>query len=144
MRIFLTGATSLIGSSVAAALVRSGHHVTAILRPTGPVPARLRQQGIDVLTGDLSDVGANRSALEGYDALVHCARDTSPRGAEIDRQVIDACRDVFWRAGRGLFVYASSAWVIGLTRGAVDESTAINPPEVERDRAVTERAVLES
>ena len=144
MRIFLTGATSLIGAAVAPALVKAGHHVTAILRPTGPVPARLREQGIDVLTGDLSDIAANRSALEGYEALVHCARDTSPRGAGIDRQVIDACRDVFWRAGRGLFVYASSAWVIGPTRGAVDESTAINPPEVERDRPATEQAVLES
>ena len=50
MRIFLTGATSLIGAAVAPALVKAGHHVTAILRPTGPVPARLRTQGIDVLT----------------------------------------------------------------------------------------------
>ena len=144
MRIFLTGATSVIGAAVAPALVKAGHHVTAILRPTGPVPARLREQGIDVLTGDLSDVGANRSAFEGHDALVHCARDPSARGAEIDRQVIDGCREVFWRAGRGVFVYASSAWVIGPTRGAVDESTAIHPPEVERDRPATEQAVLES
>jgi nucleoside-diphosphate-sugar epimerase len=144
MRIFLTGATSLIGAAVAPALVKAGHKVTAILRPTGPVPARLRQQGIDVLTGDLSDVGANRSALEGHDALVHCARDTSARAVETDRQVIDACRDVFWRAGRGVLVYASSAWVIGPTRGAVDESTPITPPEIERDRPATEQAVLES
>jgi len=144
MRIFLTGATSVIGAAVAPALVKAGHHVTAILRPTGPVPARLREQGFDVLTGDLSDVGANGSAFEGHDALVHCARDPSARGAEIDRQVIDGCREVFWRAGRGVFVYASSAWVIGPTRGAVDESTAIHPPEVERDRPATEQAVLES
>ena len=96
-----------------------------------------------MLTGDLSDVGANRSALEGYDALVHCARDTSPRGAEIDRRDRRLPRRVLARRPR-LFVYASSAWVIGPTRGAVDESTAINPPEVERDRAVTEQAVLES
>jgi nucleoside-diphosphate-sugar epimerase len=144
MRIFLTGATSLIGAAVAPALARAGHHVTAIVRPTGAVPARLREQGIDVLTGDLSDVSVNRSALEGYDALIHCARDTSPRGPEIDRQVIDTCRDVFWRAGAGLMVYASSTWVIGSTRGAVDESAAINPPEIERDRPATERAILES
>ena len=144
MRIFLTGATSLIGAAVAPALVRAGHHVTAIVRPTGPVPARLREQGIDVLTGDLSDVSANRAALEGYGALVHCARDTSPRGPEIDRQVIDAWRDVFWRAGSGLMIYASSAWVIGPTSGPVDESVAINPPEIERDRPATEQAILES
>lgn len=144
MRIFLTGATSLIGAAVAPALVRAGHQVTAIVRPTGPVPARLREQGIDVLTGDLSDVAANRSTLEGYEALVHCARDTSPRGPDIDRQVIDTWRDVLWRAGGGLMLYASSAWVIGPTPGAVDESAPINPPEMERDRPATERAVLES
>src|SRR5215208_5169695 len=120
MRIFLTGATSLIGGAIAPALARAGHHVTAIVRPTGPVPARLKQQGIDVLTGDLSDVSANRSALDGYDALIHCARDASPQGPEIDRRVVDTCRDVFWRAGRGVMIYASSAWVIGRTRGAVD------------------------
>ena len=144
MRIFLTGATSLIGAVVAPALVRAGHQVTAIVRPTGPVPARLREQGIDVLTGDLSDVAANRSALEGYGALVHCARDTSFCGPEVDRQVIDTWRDVFWRAGSGLMVYASSTWVIGPTSGPVDESAAINPPEIERDRPATEQAILES
>jgi nucleoside-diphosphate-sugar epimerase len=144
MRIFLTGATSLIGAAVAPALAKAGHHVTAILPAKRAVPARLREQGIDVLTGELADVGANRGALEGYDALVHCARDTSPRGAEIDRQLIDTCRDVFWRAGAGLFVYASNAWVIGPTPGAVDESTPLNPPEIERDRPQTEQAILES
>ena len=144
MRIFLTGATSPIGAAVAASLSKAGHHVTALVRPSGPVPARLRQQGIEVLTGDLSDVAVNRGSLEGYEALVHCARDTTPRGAEIDRQVIDAFRDVFWRAGRGLFVYASSAWVIGPTHGPADESTPINPPECERDRPATEQAILES
>jgi nucleoside-diphosphate-sugar epimerase len=144
MRIFLTGATSAIGAAVAAALARAGHHVTALVRPSRPVPAKLRQQGLDVLSGDLADVAVNRSALEGYQALVHCARDTTPRGAEIDRQVIDAFRDMFWKGGHGLFVYTSSAWVIGPTHGPVDETCALNPPEVERDRPAIERAVLDS
>ena len=144
MRIFLTGATSAIGTAVAATLARAGHSVSALVRPSRPVPAKLRQQGVDVLTGDLSDIAVNRGALDGYEALVHCARDTSPRGPEIDRQLVDAFRDVFWRAGRGLFVYTSSAWVIGPTRGPVDETTAVNPPEVERDRPAIERVVLES
>ena len=103
------------------------------------MPARLRQPNLDVLTGDLADVAANRGALEGYEALVHCARDTSPHGPEIDRQVIEAFRDVFWNAGSGLFVYTSSAWVIGPTHGPVDETCALNPPEVERDRPAIEQ-----
>jgi nucleoside-diphosphate-sugar epimerase len=144
MRIFLTGATTLIGATVAAALARAGHQLTALVRPAGPVPARLRQPGIEVLTGDLSDVAQNRGALEGVDALVHCARDTSARAAEIDRQVVDVFRDVFWRGGRGLFVYSSCAWVIGPTHAPADETAPIHPPEVERDRAATEQVVLES
>jgi nucleoside-diphosphate-sugar epimerase len=144
MRIFLTGATSLVGAAVAASLARAGHHVTAIVRPAGAVPARLRQQGIEVLTGDLSDVGANRASLDGFEALVHCARDTSPRGVEIDGEIVGAFRDLFRRAGRGLMIYTSSAWVIGPTHGPVDESTPIHPPECERDREATERAVLDA
>jgi nucleoside-diphosphate-sugar epimerase len=144
MRIFLTGATTLIGATVAAALARAGHQLTALVRPTGPVPARLRQQGIEVLTGDLSDVAQNRAALDGVEALVHCARDTSPRAAEIDRQVVDVFRDVFWRAGSGLLVYSSSAWVLGPTHGPADETSPVHPPEVERDRAATEQMVLET
>jgi nucleoside-diphosphate-sugar epimerase len=144
MRIFLTGATSLIGAAVASALVKAGHSVSALVRPTGPVPAWLRQQGIEVLKGDLADIASNRAALEGFDAVVHCARDTTAQGPTIDRQVIDACRDIFLRAGRGLFVYASSAWVIGPTRGPVDESTDVHPPEIERDRPAIERAVLDA
>lgn len=144
MRIFLTGATTLIGATVATALARAGHQLTALVTPAGPVPVRLRQQGIDVLTGDLSDVAQNRGALEGIEALVHCARDASPRAAEIDREVVDVFRDVFWRAGRGLFVYSSSAWVIGPTHGPADERSPINPPEIERDRAATEQVVLDA
>lgn len=144
MRIFLTGATSAIGAAVAAALARHGHHVAALVRPSRPVPAKLRQQGLEVLTGDLSDVAVNRGALDGYEALVHCARDATPRGPEIDHQLIDAFRDVFWKGGRGLLVYMSSTWVIGPTHGPVDEACSLHPPEVERDRPAIERAVLES
>jgi nucleoside-diphosphate-sugar epimerase len=144
MRIFLTGATTLIGATVAAALARAGHQLTALVKPAGPVPARLRQQGIDVLTGDLSDVAQNRAALDGIEARGHCARDTSANAAAVDRQVVDVFRDVFWRAGRGVLIYSSSAWVIGPTHGPADEAAPIHPPEVERDRAATEQVVLES
>jgi len=50
MRIFLTGATSAIGSSVATVLARAGHHVTALVRPSRPVPAKLRQPNLGILS----------------------------------------------------------------------------------------------
>jgi nucleoside-diphosphate-sugar epimerase len=142
MRIFLTGATSVIGSAAAPALARAGHTVTALVR-TGQA-AGVKQHGVDVLTGELADVAVNRGALDGFDALVHCARDTSPNGVEIDRQLIEAFREVFWRAGHGLFLYASSTWVIGPTRGSVDETAPLHPPQIERDRPAIEKHVLDS
>jgi nucleoside-diphosphate-sugar epimerase len=142
MRIFLTGATSVVGSAVAPALGRAGHAITALVR-TGRA-SRVKGPGVDVLTGELGDIAVNRGALDGFDALVHCAHDASPAGLEIDRQVIDAFREVFWRAGHGVVVYASSTWVIGPTRGPADETAPLHPPEIERDRPAIEKHVLES
>lgn len=142
MRIFLTGATSVVGSAVAPALARAGHTVTALVR-SGRA-ARVKAPGVEVLTGDLADITVNRAALEGFDALVHCAHDGSPAGLEIDRQVIDVFREMFWRAGHGVVVYASSTWVIGPTRGAADETAALHPPEIERNRPAIEKHVLDS
>lgn len=143
MRVFLTGATGYIGSAVCAALLRAGHGVSALVRPS-PRARRLKQQGVEVLTGDLSDIAANREALVEFDAYVHAAHEHSPRGVELDRLVIQTVRDVAWRAGRSAFIYTSGVWVLGTTRGPADESAPLNPPAHVAYRVEHEQLVLES
>ena len=143
MRVFLTGATGYIGSAVCEALVRAGHEVSALVRPSAR-PRRLQQRGVHVLTGDLSDIATNRDALQGFDAYVHTAFESSPRGSEIDRQVIELLRDVAWRSGRAAFIYTSSIWVLGPTREPADESAPLQPPAIVAYRPAHEQLVLES
>lgn len=143
MRIFLTGGTGYIGSAVCEACVRAGHEVSALVRPSAR-PRRLQQRGVHVLTGDLADIASNREALQGFDAYVHTAYESSPRGPEIDRQVIELLRDIAWRSGRAAFVYTSGVWVIGPTREPADERVPLNPPAIAGYRPGHEQLVLEA
>lgn len=143
MRVFLTGATGYIGGAVCDVLVRNGHTVSALVRPSARAYA-LKEQGVEILTGDLSDIVENREALGGFDAYVHTAFESSTRGIELDALVIRTIRDVAWRAGRSAFLYTSGIWVLGATREPVDEGAKLNPPEKVAFRPEHERLVLEA
>ncbi len=142
MRVFLTGATGYVGSAVCEALLRAGHALTALVRPSAG-GRRLGRRGVQVLTGDLADIGTNRSALEGFDAYVHTAFEASARGSELDRLVVETIRDAATRTPRAVFVYTSGAWVLGGAREAADESAPVNPPAIVAYRPAHEQLVLE-
>ena len=64
MRVIVTGSHGVIGSEVATALERDGHHVTRLVRGI-PGPG---EAGWDIKEG-----WADSAALEGHDAVVHLA-----------------------------------------------------------------------
>jgi nucleoside-diphosphate-sugar epimerase len=143
MRVFLTGATGYIGGAVCDVLVRGGHAVSALARPSAKAQM-LKRKGVEVLTGDLSDIAVNREALTGFDAYVHTAFESSTRGVELDELIIRTIREVAWRAGRSTFIYTSGVWVLGTTREPVDEAAPLNPPETVAYRPAHEQLVLEA
>src|SRR5690348_16286991 len=70
MRIFLTGATGLIGSAVLRRLVEGGHSVTALVRS----PARadlIRAEAVTPLVGDLARPQAFTAAIAASDGVIH-------------------------------------------------------------------------
>jgi nucleoside-diphosphate-sugar epimerase len=144
MRIFLTGATGYVGSSVCDALVRAGHEVTALVRPSARARRLTIQQRVTVLLGDLGDTATYRDKAEGFDAYVHAAVDGSARAAEIDRKTIETLRDRAWRSSKSVLIYTSSVWVLGPAREPVDESAPLNPTtalhafHAEHEQLVTE------
>jgi len=117
MRVLVTGATGYVGSHTAAAIVRSGHDVRALVRSPERVATSLGPLGVsvpDVAVGDITEAASIEAALTGCDAVVHAAsvysldpRDapviaaTNVRGTET---VLGAAQ----RAGIDPIVYVSS------------------------------------
>jgi 2-alkyl-3-oxoalkanoate reductase len=72
MRIFLTGATGVIGRRLVPLLREAGHHVTAVARWRG-AHAQLERHGATAVAVDLFEPGAVRRAVAGHDAVVNLA-----------------------------------------------------------------------
>lgn len=77
-RVLVTGATGFLGSHTVAALLAAGHGVRVLARTPQKVPAVLGPLGVEptdveVCAGDMTDPAAVAAALDGCDAVVHCA-----------------------------------------------------------------------
>jgi nucleoside-diphosphate-sugar epimerase len=72
MRVFITGATGVIGSRVVPLLLQAGHTVTAASRSEHNREA-LRKAGTAPVDVDLFDVESVRRALAGHDAVINLA-----------------------------------------------------------------------
>jgi nucleoside-diphosphate-sugar epimerase len=147
MRIFLTGATGYVGSAVLEALLRAGHEVTALVRDPEKAE-RVARRGVHPVIGDLSKRASYQAEAQAADALVHTAREQSKQIVSIDRQAIEALLSAAaQRASTGhpvAVIYTSGLWVLGETRGAATEETAVQPTPLAAWRPDHERLVLES
>ena len=72
MRIFVTGATGVVGRRAVPELVAAGHAVTAVGRNPRRLAA-LRGSGARTLTLDLFDRDAVRTAVRGHDVVINLA-----------------------------------------------------------------------
>lgn len=135
MRIFLTGATGYIGSSVAAQFRTSGHEVGALVRPDADT-RHLRDLGVVLLSGDLEALPSLRDQLAGnYDAFVHTAQSQQNKVAA-DRAAVDTFTSL-----DGYFLFTSGVWVLGNNSDA-DEASDVNPLELVKWRPAHEELVL--
>ncbi|HEX7018793.1 MAG TPA: NAD(P)-dependent oxidoreductase [Gemmatimonadaceae bacterium] len=72
MKIFVTGATGVVGRRAVPWMIAAGHEVTAAGRNAERVSA-LQRAGATTVSVDLFDVGALRRALTGHDVVVNLA-----------------------------------------------------------------------
>lgn len=111
----LTGATGFVGSHLAEACAARGFRVRAMVR-TGSDTSLLEKLGAELHPGDLTDAAAVRRAVEGVEAILHCAAKVGEWGPVEEyravnvaalRTLLDAC------TGRPLqrFVHLSSLGV---------------------------------
>jgi dihydroflavonol-4-reductase len=126
VRAFVTGATGFIGGHVARKLRERGDDVVALVR--SPDKSQdLRDQGVELVEGDLSSEDAIRSGAQGADAVFHIGAiykvgikkseqeglwDANVRGTE---RVLDAAHE----GGAKRIVYTSTVNVFGNTGGQI-------------------------
>ena len=88
MNVLITGATGFLGNHLARALVRQGHDVVALTRPTSNV-TRLKELGVRIVSCAPDAIEELAGELTGLDAIVHAATCYGRHG-ESDTEVIRA------------------------------------------------------
>ena len=142
MQVFLTGGTGYIGAAVLDALIRSGHHVTALVRDPEKA-ARLEARGATPVLGEIAGPTRYLKQAVAADAVVHTAFEATPRGPAVDQRFLDVILPALAGAGGPrAFVYTSGIWVLGPQPGGADETAALAPPTHVAWRPAHEQQVL--
>ncbi|OBI51829.1 oxidoreductase [Mycobacterium kyorinense] len=117
MKVLVTGGTGFVGAWTAKAVADAGHQVRFLVRNPARLEssaARLGVETSDHVVGDIADAEATGAALDGCDAVIHCAAmvSTDPHQADaMLRTNLDGGRHVLGAAvERGLdpIVHVSS------------------------------------
>lgn len=154
MKIFLTGATGFVGGHMLRRLMKEGHAVVASARSRGS-EAALRTAGASPWIGAIEPGAALLRAIEGCDAIVHCAahlRMWGPRhefeasNVGLTRTLLDAAR----QAGVRNFIHISAGSVVLQAPGPMFDVDESAPLTSRRDlpysstKAEAERLVLQA
>jgi nucleoside-diphosphate-sugar epimerase len=142
MRVFLTGATGFIGSFLVPELINTGHHVVGLSRSDAGAEA-LTRAGVDVVRGDLNDLGRLRTVAEAADGVIHAAFNYGfsniKQNSEDDRKVIETLGEVLTGSDRPLVITSGTDLAPSKTGGLAVE-TDDHVTSAEFPRAASEEA----
>lgn len=122
MKVLLTGATGFLGSEVARELRRQGHALRVLMRATSKVDG-LAGLAYERVEGDLLDAASVDRAMEGMEAVIHCAGATGARRRDRDlvyRVNVEGTRHVLEAAARRPGIRVVHTSTIGAVGGSVE------------------------
>lgn len=127
-RVLVTGATGFIGSHVALRLLKEGATIRAFVRD--PAKANyLVQNGVEVISGKLTDRTLIRQAVQGCQAVFHFAgvlNDIKPRAYyhEVNVEGTQTVTGAALESGVERFFHTSTIYVYGMTStGVITENS---------------------
>ncbi|HEX4530675.1 MAG TPA: NAD-dependent epimerase/dehydratase family protein [Acidimicrobiia bacterium] len=144
-RVFLTGATGMIGSNIAEQLVEQGDAVCALVRAgseTGPLEAF----GVEVVRGDITDPDAVLRAADGCEYVVHSAAvlggQTQIAGEHEAVNVVGTGHvlDAAAKVGATRVVQLSTTTFFDARRAPLTEHSPLDPAPSDDPYTVTKRA----
>lgn len=149
MKVMVTGGGGFVGGAIIELLLKKGHQVRSFSR--GDYPS-LRAQGVETVSGDLTDAAAVSRAASKCEAVFHVAAKVDMWGKENDfvrynvlgtKNVIEACRAN--NVGRLIFTSTPSVVFAGRDLKGADESTPFPlsfKAAYPRTKAIAEKMVL--
>lgn len=117
MRVLVTGGTGFVGAWTAKAIQAAGHDVRFLVRNPDRLATSAAKIGVDVsdhMVGDIADATATAAALDGCDAVIHCAAMVSTDPGRADEMLhtnLEGARNVLGgavHAGIDPIVHVSS------------------------------------
>lgn len=100
MKVLVTGGTGFVGAWTAKAVQDAGHQVRFLVRNAARLTTSAAQIGVDIAdhaTGDIGDSSATGRAMDGCDAVIHCAAMVSTDSKLADEMLhtnLDGARNV--------------------------------------------------
>ena len=147
MKVFLTGSTGFVGLNILTELVEQGHEPHLYIRPSSSRD-HIGKFDVVIHEGELDDLAAMTSAMQGMDAVIHTAGDTSCFARDCDRlhqvnvvgtkNIVDAAIS----CGVKRLVYTSTTSTIGASDDEsvqADESTTLTGFRAESPYAKTKQ-----
>eukprot|EP00053_Salpingoeca_punica_P017313 m.166697 g.166697 ORF g.166697 m.166697 type:complete len:300 (-) comp17177_c0_seq2:1039-1938(-) len=140
MKVFLTGASGFIGGSIAAGLLRAGHHVRGLVRSQEKAEA-LRALGIDPVVGDLDSAELLEAEAHAADAVVSAASSDHRVSVEALLRGLKGSGKAFLHTS-GSSVIADDACGNYSSDAIFDESTPFVVPEGKLARQALDNLIL--